>query len=385
MKFYRIIEALDNKRSFMLKIKAMTKKQMVEFIKKIKPYVKNGKINSTDLNVTEKVDGSSIKIAWFENEIYAESSYSGMIKDPNEFGSMFGEPFAEVLRYYQKTFKKDFISKFKDVNFKVVGELFYTKNMEIDDDGSVTFVTTKYDAKKLGNIATIVAFEALEYDGESFTKPNKGILKDFLKISDKNLDVIYIANLKFNSDIQVDVPVLQKVLDNPELIAKDNELLINVREALIQSFSEAIKNSKKYEGDIKSIGSVIEGIVMDFDGMKIAFQNPNWYKKKKELWFSVDLLTQIEKEFFFDIIGKKTKASVKKYIRENGLDATLQKNLKNAIPILKEKFNKIKVSNDIPKNLQKNQISVLKEKKKIIDKLKYNDLNSLKKFINMKE
>jgi hypothetical protein len=386
MKFSILLEALNTDKNFILKIKAMTKKQMVEFIKKIAPYVKNGKINSTELNITEKVDGSSVKISWYNDTINIESSYSGMVSDPNDFKkNPFGEPFAEVLKYYQKTFTKQFRKTFGDKNFKVVGELFYTKDIETDKDGSVTFVATKYNPKMLGKIATVVTFTALEYDGNSFSKPNNKILKQFNNISDKNVTVQTIKELKFQSEINMDVPVLQQILKKPEIILEDKELLETVRAAFIASFGDALKNAKQYEGDLKSIGSVIEGIVLDLGDMQVAYQNPEWQKMHKELWNIPEMMGEIDKEFYFDIIAKRSKVSVKKYLRSNGFDEELRNKLKTAIPVLVKKYNKLKVPKDIPKNLKKGQEKGLKNRMVQVNNLSADSEQSLKQFINMKD
>ena len=386
MKFNILIEALNTDKNFILKIKAMNKKQMVEFIKKIKPFVKNGKINTTELDVTEKVDGSSVKISWFDHKINIESSYSGMVNNPNSFNkNPFGVPFAETLKYYQKTFTKQFEKQFGDTNFKVIGELFYTKDIEVDKDGSVTFVATKYNPKMLGKIATIITFTALEYDGTSFSKPNPKILKQFNKISDKNLTVQSIKGLKFQSEINLEVPILQDILKNPEKVLDDKELLESVRQAFKDSFADALKNAEQYDGDLKSIGSVIEGIVMDLGDMQVAYQNPEWQAKHKEMWNVVELMGEYDKEFYFDIIGKRSKVSVKKYLRENGFDKTLQNKMKTAIPVLINKYNKLTISPDLPKNLKKGQENGLKLRMVKVNNLKSDNEYTLKDFINMKD
>ena len=57
------------------------------------------KLNSTglDMKVIIKSDGSTVRVAWNDNDVFIESSHSGLVSDPERISFVPG--FAETLRY----------------------------------------------------------------------------------------------------------------------------------------------------------------------------------------------------------------------------------------------------------------------------------------------
>ena len=387
-----------NKRVSLLKIKQMNKKQFVQFLKDISPNIKDGKIDSENMKITEKIDGSSYRIAWFNNEVWGETSHSGMVNQPSKFSAGFMVAFKETLKYTQKKFQKPFEAAFKNKNYKFVGELLYTKDIDIDEDETVTFIATKYNPKKLGNLATYVVFTVLEYNGTTKEfepirnkKDEKTIIKTFKKMQDSEFKILTPADISWNGNIDLEYTIgtdeLKNILTTPEVLLTDAELLEKVREGFVKAFEKAL-NEKGSE--LGTDSSTIEGIVMDLGDSQIGFQNPEWYKLKNKLWNVVEEYDAANKEYFYNLIGKKTKASINKYLKENKnkLSAEFIKRYIEATEKLKKQYIEIaKTFNNnkesLPKNLQKNFTLSVKDNTEAINLLNVKDVNTIYKFLRI--
>ena len=73
---YKIImEDLSSKRQSIPKIDQLSPKQFIGFLKEFLPLVKNGKVQLNDVQITEKIDGSAIRLLTINGEMFFESSY----------------------------------------------------------------------------------------------------------------------------------------------------------------------------------------------------------------------------------------------------------------------------------------------------------------------
>jgi hypothetical protein len=378
----------------MLKIKAMNKKQFVEFLSLLTPYIKNGKVDTEGIDITEKIDGSSFRLSWFEDQLWGESSYSGMKDSPSQFGGPFGTQFKETLNYCQKTYTKDFKKLFGDTYFKLVGELLYTKDADIDDDKTVTFIATKYNPNKLGALSTFVLFNVLKYDGDQFVdtfnaKEKSKILNSVKKLSNGDMKFLLPTDIKWKGHVDLQYSLdnhkVGDILTHPEVLLKDKELLESTRAAVIEAFQSAID---KFGSELGTDMSAIEGIVMNFGGKKVSVQNPKWYKLKTELWDVPDKIQSANKTFFYNLIGKKGASYVRKFIDKNGLEGIDDDTYRMAVKQLRKEYDDISrqfddLKNELPKNLAKNHKISMENSTKMLDLLDENDISTLKKFLKM--
>ena len=399
-KLFEATEGLSNKRQSLLKIKQMTNKDFIKFLKSIGKYIKDGKIDSSSFSVTEKIDGMSFRVAWYENKIWGESSYSGMIDSPAKFNGLFSVPFKETLAYIQKKYQKYFEKEFPDVQFKLVGELLYMKDAELDKDETVTFIATKYNPKKLGTIATYVVFDALIYNEKTKSfepshdkKLKTEIINKFQKNSDNNFKVLTPKQIKWNGHVDLTYNLTTKeianIMKSPEDLLSDQEKLEKIKSAFILSFQNALDDAGSVLG---TDSSVIEGIVMDIGGEGlVGFQNPEWYKLKNELWNVAEEFNEADKKFFFELIGKKTKASINKFVKENHGKFTDEfiERYKRAVPEMKKEYKEVvkrfEANKDsLPKNLA-NSFQVSSDARlEQLKNLDINNVDTLKQYLRIK-
>jgi hypothetical protein len=389
--FLKLNEGIDTKRSSLEKIQQMTGKKFVEFLTKIKPYIDKGKIDFDKLNVTEKVDGQSFRLSYYKGNIGAESSYSGLQTDPNYFKKPFGTPFKRVLEYSQKKLN-NFLSKIakKYGDYKVCGELLYIEDKIANDDGdgTVTIVATKYDLKKLGKIATFIMFNEMKWDetNNTFIKSSSNkIINELTKLSNNDIKFVSTDTIKWSGKMDIEYNMssekIENILDNPDILLKDRELLKKVQEEFVNAFQKIIKS----KGSVFGVSSsVVEGIVLDIEDFGlVGASNPEWGLLKKIIFRYEIILDNLQKEFFKDLCGFLTKKKLKEYMEKNPND--LSEKLSKVLPIYKQKVKEVESKykadkSDIPKSMIKSKDESLEYYFHRIQKIK--DIKTLSQYIN---
>ena len=319
--FYFLTEAKDalaTPREGLVKIRQLTPKKFVDFLEVFKKHLKGTKLDLDSLDVNEKVDGSSLRIAMHEGTLKLESSYSGMIDSPSGFKGPWAKPFKETFIFWKKNFEKD-LRKIADKygDFKINGELFFTKDAPIDRDGTITFVATKYDASKLGTSGTTVIFDilGLSNNGTAWSpvdqKVSNSIIKELKKLSNPAWKIIYNkTDLKWSGEVdltyKVDSETLEKVFKDPSiLLDKDKR---DFFESFRDGLAAALDRELEKRGSVLGVpDSVVEGIVFNFDNFLISAQNKQWKVLKNEIYGTPGAIGEELKKFFRGIIGFATK------------------------------------------------------------------------------
>lgn len=362
-------------RKNMKKIHQMTKKEFVVFLKELKSKLHGKSLDLNDLRATEKVDGQAVRLGVFNGKIYVESSNSGLafkVSDLTQPGHI------ALLRYCKKELADKLLSiaeAFGD--FKVIGELFYIDNPEIiDDDGTVTFVSTKYDAEKFGQQGGIVLFNAQRIEDErpvNISEDDANVLINAVKSLSDDQFAIYSSNdISWKNTIELNFDLNSDIFNNPDILLSsgNKEMFESFRDAVAKAFSEQINNT----GSVLGIpGSVVEGIVFEINGNKYGATNFNWkkmhesqYKSEKDMQNAIDAFY---KDIFGTIYSKKVALAIEED-REKYQDEYADK-----LPALKEKLGDImeefKANENLPKNI-KAKLKILL----IIKLKKFNNLTS---------
>ena len=326
---------LSTPRKSMLKIHQMNPKQLVNFINLIKQHigqinVSKNKIDLSQLNVTEKVDGMAIRFAVNKGKLYIESSHSGLT-DHHQIPM-----FQDILDYLNEHFKSKLVKIAKEYKtwYKVIGEVLYLENAQnVDPDNSVTFVATKYNKEKLGKFATMVIFDvqAIKKDELLPLEPSikQVIMNDLADISNANFKFYTAETFAWKKSLPIrfdyNTLELRKVFQEPSILLDkaNKDYFIQLRAVLANAFSEAIS---KHGSVIGLPGTEVEGIVFAVGEDKYGATNFNWSEVKHKIFRFQDEADQIQKQFFQSIFGFQ----MRKKIRECLDDPEAQ--IKYAIP-----------------------------------------------------
>ena len=289
-------------------------------------YTMNGKINSAEIDITEKVDGFGIRFGCTDGDIFIESSYSGLIFDQGHFteyareknykgeGLKIFQGFDKMLKIFQED--KDISSILrKHQPVKLIGECQYTpagRRM----GNKISFVATEYDIKKLGNLATIVLFYSVTPNKfQSVMKELKSLNRSDIKFDDPIINYKFTINIlpslnKFSKELEEFENTLQKKY--PDLEYDDilhlplkrkagvpKEFYIELKSAKTELINFLMNWGKKIEEEISKpirgkFGDVAEGVVIKFNnGMTIKITTDAFNASKVE--FNKMLLKKVEK------------------------------------------------------------------------------------------
>jgi len=296
-----LLEVSNTPRQGLQQISKLSIPKFVELLKTIQTEYK-GILSSDKLEIREKIDGSNFKFGLDENnEFFIETAYSGIVKageyikvikqkkgidEVPDFVKHFND-----LSLYLKNNKKLFnlLKKQKEDNnlsfIKYIGEILYNPlGKEIEN--RIKFVAVEYDKSKLGNIATFVPIDVI---GDKPIDKNK-LIKELIKISDKNLKIISNLRTDLTIDLSTDIKTFFKELEKKaknweEIIKsrkkKDVELRKILREFIIQ-FQEKIEE-RIHELVKKGIlGDNFEGLVLNIKGNLYKTQTKHFIENKKK-------------------------------------------------------------------------------------------------------
>lgn len=344
-------------RKSMRKIHQMNKKEFVAFLKALKSKLHGSSLDLSDLKATEKVDGQAFRLGVVNGKVGAETSTSGMVFVPSHLSQ---RGHAAMLKHFKVAHEHDMVAiahKFGD--FKVIGELFYISKPElIDDDGSITFVSTKYSAKKFGKLGGLVLFDAMKIEnGESVEigkRESNAIIDAVKSLSDEQFTIYDSKDISWKNKIDIEFGLDSDILDNPEILLEpENEYMFEkFRDTVAKAFSDQISQTGSVLG---MPGSMVEGIVFEINGNKYGATNFKWkenssnmYKSQKDMQAAID-------DFYKSIFGTVYTKKVAEAIASD--PEKYQEDYKIKLPLLLERLNTImdnfvEVSNEIPRNIK---------------------------------
>lgn len=378
-------------RKNMKKIHQMSRAEFVTFLKALKSKLKGSSLDLTDLSASEKVDGQAARLGVMDGQVGAETSSSGLVFKPYKLSQ---DGHTKLLKHFQAKYKGEMLAiaeKFGD--FKVICELFYIRNNGvIDEDGSITFVATKYDTSKLGSMGAIILFDAESIAGGSTVKMAaqkkeaviaavKSLSDDTFKVFDKN-DISWKNT--FNITIDFDTNTTEEIFNNPDILLKcGKELFEKFRDAVALAFSEEINKS----GSVLGLSdSVVEGIVFEIDGNKFGATNFNWKHKKGEIHKAqTDMQAAID-NFYKDVFGTIYTKKVAEAIEadpeayQNSYAAKLPE-FQHKLETIMDEFTN---TDNIPKNMKMTLMIILGTKYKKLMALT-SDIGSLYEMLTKKK
>ena len=260
---------------------AMEYNTFVEFIDALNK--ERGVIKSSNAELSEKADGIALKFGFLaDGKFFMQSSYSGIVTDPEEFESTIKYP----------PVKEAFKSNFNKLRELVYPALLNVKNGVIiqaewlysplalereNKPGMVYFVATDYDTVKLGKWSTFVIIKCTDLNGKNLPNITTRLVKlstDEVKFLPAYIEIFPDINLRADivaanniiSDINVKYPDLQVVISSKSLkredIAKRKQYKSYIQQA-IAPIQESIYQK------ILATAMTVAGRLGDFEGIVI--------------------------------------------------------------------------------------------------------------------
>jgi len=265
-----------------------------------------GVLTSTDVKITEKIDGTGIRFGLTENnEFFIETSTSGIITksgqytefikakgyEPNKITQAIEHIF-KFLKNYQPL--QQFLLKWSKphVGIKIFAEILYNE-LGIDLGDKIQFVGIKYDKKYLGKLVTIVYIKALYGDNSAI--PNENLLKKaFEKLTTPEIKFITtdipVEKLDFTIEIDNwfkllsnygDIKTIQTILKSRKKVDKlikqaIIDLLTQFKQQLQDKIAQMVMKNPK-------LGEQMEGVVIQLaNGVSFKIVNDYFKKQKAE-------------------------------------------------------------------------------------------------------
>jgi len=287
------IEVISTKRKGIVHLQNMKDQDFINFVNELKN--KNeGKLKN--IPVSLKIDGCGGRAGKDKNgRVFFEGSRTGPIFEPKSFSSyakskgVTEEILTRSLHYddlWELITNLPMIKSLPN-DSKVIFEILYNPMGHIEDNG-ITFVSIKYDKRKLGSLLTLIPFDVV-YSSNGEKRPDsKEIINDL--INQSNDDIMVLSpKLKMSGEIDINImiePVLS--LDHESLMVlnsrkkKDKEfkgLIKMILQKSKESISKFILNHQSIIGK-DMLGSDIEGLVLDINGHQYKVTT-NEFKQSK--------------------------------------------------------------------------------------------------------
>lgn len=303
-----INEVVSNRRQGLTHLRKMKPEDFLDWLKSVKEDAK-GIIGKSNTKANLKVDGSSLYFGKnSQGKIFIEGARTGPQFIPGVFSdyakgkhSPDSAGYIDIMKrskHYDDVLKL-FISspKLKNLrdsipkNIKCWSELFYNPMATLEDDTGISFVTVKYDKKKIGTLMTLVLYGVKDAE-TGHTHPNeKEIMKNLINISNDEIKIIP-SSLSFTDkgiNIQGEIDLLEALLDNlPEtkrIVSSrkniDKEKKANII-SIINKVKEKLENKILFNPEICGLDRLCntasgEGLVLHLNtGQSIKVINPEF-------------------------------------------------------------------------------------------------------------
>ena len=273
----------------------------VKFINQLNK--ERGVIKNSNAGLSEKADGIALKFGFqADGRFFMQSSYSGLVTDPEEFESKIKYP--PVKEAFKSNFHKlQELVRPALVNLKngviVQAEWLYSPlALERENKpGNVYFVATDYDVKKLGTWSTFVIINCTDLNGKELPNVANKLTKlttAEVKFLPARIDVFPDINLRNEviaannviSQINKDYPDLHEVISSKSLKRDD----VTKRKQYKEHIQKAISpiQEQVYQ-KILSVATTVAGRLGDFEGVVLKLTvdgNPFMFKVNTPTFFT---------------------------------------------------------------------------------------------------
>jgi hypothetical protein len=371
--YEEIMGSLESKRKGLQKIDQMNTKDFLEFLREILPLFKDNKLDLDNVIITEKSDGTAIRLAVLNNDLLFESSYSGLV-------SWDKMPFPEQTELMYKHLKDKFIEVANQIgfDFKLIGELIWCNDLV--ENEKVTPVGASYLAKHFGtlggiiiiNLKKIINNELLDLTKDEYIK----LIELIKNISDDKFNFYSKeSDMKFSTPIELHLNIdeLIQLLKRPEYnktrySVKTDLAIINQIEEIKQEFLDQLENIiNSTTGHFSAEGDLIEGLVLTVlnSGNEYGVFSRNYKTMKNNYVKYENNIEQAFYTFLNTVFNNKSLPIIRK--KYNTFDKEYcMKQFENAWKIFYNEFltnyNLLKNDPNIPKASKYAQLKILDKK-----------------------
>jgi hypothetical protein len=303
-----INEVVSNKRQGLIHLRKMKPEDFLDWLKTVKDDA-DGIIGKSNTKVNLKVDGSSLHFGKSsQGKIFIEGARTGPQFEPGVFSN-----YAKTKHSSDSTGYVDIIlrakhyddvlnlfissSKFKKLrdalpnNSKCWAELFYNPMASLEDDTGISFVTVKYDKKKIGTLMTLVLYGVKDAETGQKHPNEKEIMKNIIGASNNEVKVVS-SSLSFTDkgiNIQGEINLLDTLFDDLSETKRivtsrkniDKEKKMNIL-SVIDKVKEKLENKILFNPEICGLDRLCntasgEGLVLHLNtGQSIKVINPEF-------------------------------------------------------------------------------------------------------------
>jgi cytidyltransferase-like protein len=379
------VSALDTPRKPLTKIHQLTGTPLRTFIADFKNGLESA---SFVIKVTPKIDGHPFRVAWIDGNAFVETGYSGLMGKDELSISNAGDHVKRFFNYIDKQDKTSLFAELKKYNLtgvKIVGELL-ANSSELQDNGTITYVGTTYDATKLGKFGSVVIIEikgATMDSLENLDETTATKLKTFLASKFSNDDVSYFDIDQFAQKILLkreDFPqdLIEKLdsISNASKVkkAEAEEIRDQINIALTEIFKSRFENPDIMPKDDKSL----EGVAFELNGNLYGIHYQSWKDIRHSYYADIDEVKEFVQRFLARMIGKPETTllgSLISEIRSNieTYQPMWEKSYKEFLKQKNELIDRVLANKSLPKFVQQVGQHRIEE---LLNKFKDEDINS---------
>lgn len=370
------MQNINSERKSLQKIEQLSYKRFVSFMQDLYSCTTDNKLDMNKIYVTEKSDGTALRLVVMNNELYFESSHSGIVT----YDKM---PFKNQAKWMYENLKSSLLDIRDKVgfDFKIICELIWCQDMITN--GYVVPVCTPYLAEKFGKFGGIIILDLLKIENNNLVELSESEyvkLENELKASSNN-DFVYYSKYKdLTYTFELDFSMFNNLKDVLDELSCTPEKrwspvsdfkLRKLRTYVIEKCYEFINN---VHGHFNKPGDIIEGLVFTIksSGNEYGIFSDKYKEIKEQYWLYNNQLENNFKQFLYKVFGYKQIHAVRNHWKEledkidyNTLKTGWHEYTKQYKQILIDLYEDVL----IPKSIKMQQLEVLESNYNAIKKI----------------
>lgn len=371
------MQNINSERKGLQKIEQLSYKRFVSFMQDLYSCMTDNKLDMTKIYVTEKSDGTALRLVVMNNELYFESSHSGIVT----YDKM---PFKNQAKWMYENLKTPLLNIRNKIGFdyKIVCELIWCQDMITN--GYVVPVCTPYLAEKFGKFGGIIILDLLKIENNNLFELSESEyikLENSLKASSNN-DFVYYSKYKdLTYTFELDFSMfnnLKEVLDELSCTPEKRWSPVSdfkLRKLRIYVIEKCYEFINSVHGHFNKPGDIIEGLVFTIksSGNEYGIFSDKYKEIKSHYWLYNNQLENNFKQFLYTVFGFKQLYAVRNHFYD-GLEENLNDELlKTSWEEYKKQYKQILIDlyEDvlIPQSVKMQQLEILESNYNVIKKI----------------
>ena len=309
---------IDTPRQEMTKIHQLTGTALKQFLH---DFIEGVNDSSLLLKTTPKIDGYPFRVAWLDGKVMMELSYSGLMDKQGVESNKGVHPhernFYDYVESHHNKKMAGFLHEVGLEGVKLIGELLANGDDFKDDNGTITYVGTTYDANKLGAKGSLVVIDA-----KGLTKERTFDLDDEQRkkvinfacseLSDSNASYLDIG--KFAQEVELTASDFSKEVVEAFNTANIDKMKKQEAEELRDKINAALTDimKRKFKNpDIMPEGDgSLEGVAFELKGKLYGIHYQSWKDIRNGYFSEIDEMKDFTKLFLARVTDSPDRASL---------------------------------------------------------------------------